>query len=114
MYLIQGITSNALQKQTLILQDGSSLALTIYFRPMQLGWFIDELVYKDFTLHGVRITNSPDILYQFKNILPFGLACYSSGNREPSQQQDFSSGASKLYILTQAEVTAYTEFLQGG
>lgn len=114
MLLIQQITDDPLQKFNLILPDGSSLGLQIYFVPMQLGWFITELTYGDFVLNGVRITNSPNMLYQFRNQIPFGLACFSSHNREPSQQQDFSSNASLLYILTADEVAEYTRFLQGG
>lgn len=114
MFLIQQVTSNPLQKQTLVLQDGTTVTLTIYFRPMQFGWFINQLVYGDFILNGMRITNSPNMLNQFRNQIPFGIGCFSSANREPSQQQDFSSGASKLYILSQAEVDEYAEFLRGG
>lgn len=114
MLLIQQVTQDPLQKQTLVLPDGTTLTLVLYFRPQQLGWFINELTYGDFTLRGVRITNSPNILYQFKNQIPFGLGCFSTANREPSLQEDFSSGASKLYILTQAEVDEYAEFLSLG
>lgn len=112
MLLIQQVTSNPLQKQTLVLPDGSSLSLVIYFRPLQQGWFINNLTYGTFVLNGLRITNSPNMLNQWRSLLPFGLACFSTANREPSLSQDFSSGASSLYILTQAEVDQYTEFLE--
>ncbi len=114
MFLIQRVTSNPLQTQTLVLEDGSSVLLTIYFRPLQYGWFINELTYDTFTLTGMRIVNSPNMLNQWRNLLPFGLGCFSTANREPQLQQDFSSGASKLYILSAAEVTEWAEFLQGG
>jgi hypothetical protein len=114
MYIIQQITDDALQQQTLILPDGSQLALTIYFVPMQYSWVITNLTYGSFVLNGLKITNSPNMLNQFRNQIPFGLACYSASNREPSQQQDFSSGASNLYILTQAECTQYAELLANG
>lgn len=114
MLLIQRVTSNPLQKQALILDDGTVVSLTMYFRPMQQGWFINELMWGSFVLNGLRICNSPNMLYQFRNQIPFGLACFSVNNREPSLQQDFSSGASKLYILTEAEVQEYTEYLRAG
>ncbi len=114
MLRIQQVTSNPLQRQTLLLPDGTSLTLTLYFRPQQLGWFVNSLVYGDFTLNGLRITNSPNMLNQWRNLLPFGFACFSTANREPSLQEDFSSGASKLYILTQAEVDEYAEYLSRG
>lgn len=114
MFLIQQVTADAMQKQNLVLSDGSQVSMTIYFRPMQFGWFITELIYQAFTLHEVRIVNSPNILNQFSNRIPFGLACFSKANREPALQQDFSSGNSQLYILSQAEVKSFTEFLKGG
>ena len=111
MFQIQNITSETKQLQTLVLPDGTSIVLEICFVPMQLGWFITSLTYGEFILNGVRITNSPNILYQFKNQIPFGLACFSTQDREPSLQEDFQSGASKLYVLTEAEVAEYAEFL---
>lgn len=114
MFLIQQITANPFQKQTLILENGVPLTLILYYRPMQQGWFIDTLSYLDFELHGVRITNYPNLLYQWRNLIPFGMACFSTANREPQLQQDFSSGASKLYILSEAEVEEFTEYLTNG
>jgi hypothetical protein len=114
MNLIQQITSDPFQQQTLILPDGSSFLLQMYWAPQQYSWAITQLVYKSFTLNGLRISNSPNMLNQFQNQLPFGLACFSTNNREPSQQQDFSSGASQLYVLTAAEVAQYQAFLVSG
>ncbi len=114
MNLIQRVTANPLQTQTLILDDGSAVVLTIYFRPMQLGWFINQITRGSFVLNGMRIVNSPNMLNQFRNKIPFGLACFSAGNREPQLQKDFSSGASKLYILTTAEVDEYAGYLRLG
>lgn len=116
MYKILQITEDPLQDFNLVLLDGSSLQLEIYFRPMQYGWFINSLVYSasGFTLQGLRITTSPNMLNQFRNQIPFGLACYTQTNREPTQQQDFSSGASQLFILTAAEVAEYAEVLSNG
>lgn len=108
------ITDLPLQTQTIILPDGNSFFMEIYFRSMQQGWFINSITYgSNFTLNGLRICNNPNMLYQWRNLLPFGLACFSIANREPSQLQDFSSGASNIYLLTQAEVTAYTAYING-
>lgn len=113
MYRIQQITSDALQKQTLVLPDGTTLELTIYFVQMQYGWFITNLAYGNFVLNNLRITNSPNMLHQFRNKIPFGLACFSTNDREPSQQEDFSSNASILYILSADEVAQYGDYLSG-
>lgn len=114
MNIIQQITTAPLQKQSLILPDGTSVTLTLYFVPMQLGWFIQTLTYGAFTLTNLRISNSPNMLHQFRNQIPFGLACFSTANREPSLIEDFSSGNSVLYLLTAAEVGEYNEYLAAG
>lgn len=110
-YQIQTITDDALQVQNFTLADGSQLQITFYYRPRQIGWFILNLTYQTFILNEVRITNSPNMLRQFKNQLPFGLACVTDQLREPTQQGDFASGAAILYILTAQEVQDYEEFL---
>lgn len=114
MNTIQQITDDPSQNQILPLPNGNSINLTIQYIPQQSGWFITSLTYLNFTLQGVRITNSPNMLHQFRNQIPFGLACYTTAQREPTQQQDFLSGASTLYLLSQADVMAYAEFLTDG
>jgi hypothetical protein len=114
MYQIQNITSDAFQQQQLILPDSSIITFQMYFVPRQLGWFITNLTYLNFQLTGMRICNSPNLLNQFRNQIPFGLNCISTQDREPTQQADFESGASLLFILTAAEVQEYVTYLTTG
>ncbi len=114
MKLISRVTAAALQQQTLVLDNGASFAMQLYYRPMQQGWFLNELSYQSFILRGIRVVNSPNLLNQWRNLIPFGLGCFSSGNRDPQLQKDFLSGASKLYVLSQAECDEYAEFLTRG
>ena len=112
MLLLDKITNDPYQTQTVVLPDGNSFILTLYFAPMQYAWNITELTWNDFTIKGFRITNQPNMLQQWKNLIPFGLACFSNEDREPTLQNDFSSGQSKLYVLTSEEVEEYTEYLK--
>lgn len=111
MYQITQIPDYAVQNRILVLYDGSSLSLSMTFRRSQVGWFADLEYGTTFTIKGLRIVNSPNLLHQWRNLIPFGLACYSTANREPTQLQDFSSGDSKLYLLNATEVQAYTDLL---
>lgn len=113
MLRIASITNDPYQKQTIFLPNGKSMSMFLYFRPMQFGWFIPELTYEDFILKGLRICNSPNMLFQFMNQIPFGLGCFSKENREPTQQDDFISGNSTLYILTEEECQEYLEYVRG-
>ncbi len=113
MFLIKEITSNPKQRHTPILADGSQLFLTIEYKPQQFGWFITQLKYNDFILNNVRITTSPNLLHQFHNQLTFGLGCFVQANEEPTLQEDFSSGRSKLYILSNEEKNLFEDILDG-
>ncbi len=107
------ITAATAQTQRVILADGSAFTLTIAFKPMQFGWFIKELTYGSFSLKGVRLMTSPNMLHQYKNIIPFGLACYMKGNLDPQLLEDFSSGNAVLSTLDAAEVARVAEFISG-
>lgn len=113
MLRIEQITANPFQKQRLQLPNGEIVTMVMNFKPLQLGWFITELTYLDFVIHGLRIVNTPNMLFQWRNEIPFGLGCFSTANREPTFQEDFSSKASILYILTADEVVAYGDLLSG-
>ena len=119
MYLIQWPTNAPLQSQQIVIPSGTgagtSLTLTTRFSPMQIGWFVDSLTYgSTFILNGLRITTQPNMLYQFLNQIPFGLGCFSTDNREPTQQDDFFSGACNLYLLDSTEIAEYAEILANG
>jgi hypothetical protein len=111
MRLIAGITEDPKQKRAVVLEDGTQFEITMEYYELQFGWFITELIYEDFTLHGLRITNQPNLLRQWKNILPFGLACRTKDDREPTLIQDFSSGQSQLIVLSEAEAQEFEDFL---
>lgn len=110
---IQNITDYPNQTFNVPLADGTQFTMTIYYSAQQYGWFIINLTYNDFEINGLRITNSPNFLHQFRNQIPFGLACYTAGSREPTQLEDFNTGAAQLFLLPQSDVEAYNAFLTG-
>lgn len=113
MLTVQQITDAPKQKQTIILPDGSQFVLRIEYIPMQVGWFIREITHLDFRVTNVRIVTSPNLLHQFRNQIPFGLAIFTDGNQEPVLPGDFLSGRSKMYVLSSAEVDQYEAILSG-
>ena len=111
MLNIQGWTQDSCQKQVLLLSDGTSISLAMNYIPNQYGWFIQEITYQTLTVKNLRMVVSPNILQQFKNQIPFGLACFTTDGMESTQQQDLNSNYAILYILTPDEVEQYTEIL---
>jgi hypothetical protein len=114
MNLLQSITASPLQQQTVALDDGTTFSFTLNFVPMQYGWFINSLSYGDFIINGLRIVNHPNFLYQWQNLIPFGMACFSTANREPQHEDDFASGASQLFILSKGDCLLYSKYITTG
>jgi hypothetical protein len=114
MLRITNITLDSRQRQTVALPDGTSFRMVLYYVPLQYGWFLPEISYQDFIVNGLRVVNSPNLLHQFRNQIPFGLACFTEDKREPMFQEDFNSGFAKLYVLTEAEKEEFTEYLANG
>lgn len=113
MQLITQVTSDVSQARTVTIPSGDTFTLQIRFVPLQLGWFITNLTYKDFGLNGYRIFTSPNILRHYENQLPFGIACLTQDGFEPSLQTDFSTGYAGLFLLSQDEVKEWSDILNG-
>lgn len=112
MLEINQITNAPLQNHQIVLEDGSFVDFTIYYRPMQQSWFFNNITHNDFVLNGLRICNLPNLLMPWSNILEFGIACFSEDGRDPALLEDFISGHSRLYILTKQEVTEYLQWVK--
>lgn len=106
-----GISSDPTQQYTLALPDGTQVTFSIRFSPNQKGWFY-SLTATNWESLNRRLVVSQNMLRQYRNILAFGLACFTTDGYEPIYQDDFLTGRAKLYLLTQAEA-AETEVLIG-
>lgn len=113
MNLIQNITADAKQKQTLLLPDQSSMVFSLEYKPMQTGWFFTQITQKSFVVNNLRVVTGPNILHQFRNEVPFGIACIVDGAQEPLLQEDFLSGRAQLYLLSFAEIQQVSRILSG-
>jgi len=113
MFKIQNITSYPYQSKSLVLPDGTRIEMDIQFIPLRKCWFIKRLAYQDFLMYSFKLVNGVNLLRQFKNQLPFGLACYAPDGRDPQFAEDFSEGSHAIYVLTQAEVQQYEDKLSG-
>lgn len=108
------LTADARQKHQIGIPTlGSTFDLSLYFISQQNGWFITELKFEEIKIKNLRICNNLQILYQYRFILPFGLACISVDDREPMFIQDFFQKKSKLMLLDSTEVEEYTDSIYG-
>ncbi|MDE3073917.1 MAG: hypothetical protein KGJ86_00685 [Chloroflexota bacterium] len=98
MKKISGITDYPLQSLTLILSDGSSVAMKLEYCPQQIGWFAD-FAWRDWAVQSVRLANFPNVLRQWKNQVPFGLRVWTAAFGEPLTAEVFANGTAILYLL---------------
>lgn len=112
MNILNGITDQPTQVMGIVLADGSRVTLTLYFRPQQNGWFYDiqwpgsAAVITPFTVQNRRLVAAANLLRQFLNVIPFGIACFTVDNMDPLTQGCLSDGTVTLTLLNQDDVAA--------
>ncbi len=105
MKTITGIQANPSQELTVVLEDGTSFTLSMYFRPAISMWMCD-ILYGEIAINNMRVCNNLNILEQYSNILPFGIACFTDSGYEPSLIDDFSTLKAQLLLMTSSDVEA--------
>ena len=110
MKLLNALTDKPNQNIVVVLDDGTEVSITLRFSANQKGWFY-SVTYGTFVDNNRRLVVCPNMLRQFRSILPFGLACDSNDGYEPIMVSDFATGRVSLYILTQADVQAIEDMI---
>jgi hypothetical protein len=113
MTTVTGITSQPVQSSFLTLDDGSLVSISMSYRPQQYGWFAD-ISWGDWAVTGMRLCAAPNILRQWQNRIPFGLALLTSDNSEPLNQNAFSSGFARLILLNSDDVASVNDLTYSG
>lgn len=113
MNLITGITDQPKQQSTIILDDGSTVAFYLEYKPAQHGWFYD-LTWGTFQITGQRLVSSPNILRQFRDQINWGIAILTNDNQEPLWQDSLVTGSSQIYLMNAADLAAVEAFVYPG
>ncbi len=105
MNLITGLTDDPAQNATVTLPDGSTAILSLNYSPQQLGWFFGvQYPTNGFNVTGQRLCTFPNVLQQFQNAIPFGVACITVDGSEPTGEETFVDGTTDLYLLNSNDV----------
>ena len=107
MNRIDGVTSDFRQVFEIAVDENSSLRIEIYYVPSQFGWFAD-FDFDDFSLYGARVVMSTNLLAQYDQILPFGLAVLDPNGNDPTQQNSFVE-THTLYLLDETDLLTARE-----
>lgn len=111
MIYINAINDDAKQTMQLVIDGYATATLNVEFKPNQYAWFY-TLSWNDFETSQELLSNSPNLLRQYKKILPFGLLLDTTGGQDPLSQDAFIT-TSSLYLLSAQEVLDIEEGLYG-
>jgi len=106
MNIIDGLGNEAYQIIQLVLSDGSVAVLELKYRPMTQRWNLD-VVHDTFpagAVRGIGLSAHPNLLRQWRNVIPFGLACVTNTGVDPFSIEDFATQRAVLYLLQGADV----------
>jgi hypothetical protein len=103
MIQIDNLSDDADQTTEVVLDDGSVVQFEFNFLPAVQLWMMN-VTYGSFQANGITLVSHPNILREFRNNIPFGLALTSADGFDPLDISDFISGRIVLYVLTQSDV----------
>ena len=106
--ILTGLTDQPNQQYPITLPDGSTATMLLQFWPQQLGWFYsltwDGQTGGAFAEGLAQLVVSPNILRQWKNVIPFGIAVATVSGLDPTDQEDFVNGNCSLFLLNPSDV----------
>ena len=105
MNLVDNLTDSPNQTTTLNLDDGSSAVVIFSYKPSIQRWIID-LTWGVFSINGFELCVHPNVLRDWRRILPFGIMVVSRDGVDPIYADDFSTGRVQLYILNKSDVAS--------
>ena len=105
MILVTNLTNNPMQQFVLDGIAGISVSILLRFMPRVQIWNMD-ISWNNFEAQGIPLLCSPNLLRQWQNIIPFGMACTNIYKLDPYTVNDFSNNSSSLFLLDSSDVAA--------
>lgn len=93
------ITDAPKQKFVVVLENNETFDLLLEYSENVEAWYM-SVTYNNFVLSGKKIVKHPNLLRQFKNIIPFGIGI----DVEPYFLKDFLTKRVTLNILNEDDV----------
>lgn len=109
MTRLQGLTDSPKQQYPIVLADGSTVTLYLYFCLQQIGWFYDfswDGQVPPFAVYGNKLVTGPNVLRTLRELIPFGVGVVTRDGGDPAGQQDFVNGYCTLVLLDQTDVAS--------
>lgn len=110
---ITNLTNFADQNTILQLIDGSTATMELIYQGAAERW-VTNITYGSQVFNGINVCCYPNILRQWRNVLPFGLTFATADQTDPFDINDFSSGRVAVFLLDQADVNLVESTIFGG
>lgn len=110
---ISNLTNFANQTTQLQLPDGTIATMQLIYQGAPERWIMN-VSYGTFTASGIGVCTYPNILRQWKEILPFGLAFVTADQTDPFDINDFSTGRVAVYLLDETDIETIESTVFGG
>lgn len=107
-----GLTDLPKQSIKMQVENGDIVKVSFYYKENQQGWFFD-IEYNNFSCKTTQLTNCPNIIRQFQNVLPFGISCSVNDGGEPWFLNDFLTGRVRVFLLNEDEVNYIGQQIYG-
>ncbi len=108
MLYINKISNDASQLLTLTGIPNITISMTLEYFPRTQSWIMG-VTYGSFSVQGIAVVASLNLLRQWKNIIPFGIQCICPDQLDPYQVNDFAAQRSLLFLLNAADVETVEE-----
>lgn len=111
MRQITGLTTDPKQQFDAVIEGYDVATIYLEWKPNQTGWFIN-VIWDTFAVYNLRVTTSFNILYQFKDIIPFGIRIDGIGLVDPVTDDAWTK-YNQFYILDESDKQSVEDFLNG-
>lgn len=110
---ITNLTNFADQVAQLQLPDGSTATMELIFNGATERWTMN-VSYGTFTATQIGVCCYPNMLRQWEEILPFGIAFTTADQTDPFDINDFVSGRVSVYLLNADDIATINTVVFGG
>ena len=105
---LNDLTQSSNQARTVITPDGYQFYFAIRYQQLQTCWFFD-IVYGDvIARYNQMLSGMQEITSSLKNILPFGIYCFTKDGYDPYDVSDFQTQQAQLYVGSRADIDEIT------
>ena len=113
MKQISTLSSSPRQKLNFITESGKTIDMTFRYLATQSRWVLDFSYENGFSVNGLAVVCSPNMLDKYRNMIDFGINVMSVDWQDPWSITSFSDGLCAVSVLNDEEKNMAARYLDG-